>query len=403
LDPAGDSIPDPPAEYRSLDASVATVSAEGVVTGVATGHARIIGTSDEFADTVVVTVAMGFTDVSAGFRTSCAIGVDGVTRCWGSDEFGQLGDGPGNSSGSRPVVVAGGLIFSQIGVSRGFPDNFSCGLTTGGAVYCWGSNSSGQLGTGGPSTDSPQPVGGGLTFTNLEVGSAHACALTSSGKAYCWGGNTAGQLGTGDSTSRAQPTPVAGNLTFTGLGAGFTHTCGVTGGGAAYCWGSGDDGRLGRGTTESSPTPVAVTGGLTFAAITAGRSHSCGLSTAGAAYCWGDNFMTQIGNGSYDIDTDLLSPTAVAGGQTWIALTAGTVTSCGIAAGGNAYCWGHSGEGNLGHGVFDTGNHYASPQLVVGDHRFSSISIGSSTCGVSTDPGTPVYCWGRFPVLVTGF
>jgi hypothetical protein len=39
----------------------------------------------------------------------------------------------------------------------------------------------------------------------------------------------------------------------------------------------------------------------------------------------------------------------------------------------------------------------------VGDHRFSSISIGSSTCGVSTDPGTPVYCWGRFPVLVTGF
>jgi alpha-tubulin suppressor-like RCC1 family protein len=404
LDPAGDSIPDPPAEYRSLDPSVATVSAEGVVTGVATGHARIVGTSDEFADTVVVTVAMGFTDVSAGFRTTCAIGVDGVTRCWGSDESGQLGDGPGNSSGTRPVVVAGGLDFRQIRTSRSV-NGFTCGLTTGGAAYCWGNNSTGQLGTAGPSSDAPQPVAGGLTFTTLEVGAEHACAIATGDKAYCWGGNSFGQLGTGDSTSRAQPTEVAGGLTFTELGAGFSHTCGVTGAGIAYCWGNGEEGQLGQGTTDGSPTPVAVTGGLTFATVSAGSRHSCGITTAGAAYCWGNNSWSQLGHGRFVFDK-VLTPTAVAGGKTWIAVSAGSIITCGIATDGSAWCWGSSNDhGNLGNGHFDHGNHHPNPEAVVGDHRFSSISVGvgGTTCGVTTDPGTPLYCWGYFPVLVTGF
>jgi alpha-tubulin suppressor-like RCC1 family protein len=403
LDAAGNTVLNPRVQYRSLDPAVTTVSADGLVTGVATGQTRIVATSDELADTVAVTVAMGFTTVSAGFGTTCAIRTNGESRCWGSDEFGQLGDGPANSSGTPSVPVAGGLTFRQIGTSRNFSEGFSCGLTAAGTAYCWGSNSVGQLGTGGPSANAPQPVAGGLTFTALEVGGEHACAIAASGKAYCWGGNAYGQVGTGDSTNRAQPTAVAGDLRFAGIATGIAHTCGVTSAGGAYCWGSGDNGRLGQGTTDGSPTPVAVTGGLTFAAVTAGRSHSCGLTTAGAAYCWGDNFMTQIGHGSYLL-TDVLTPAAVTGGKTWIALSAGMVTSCGIAADGNAYCWGHSGEhGNLGNGRWDTGNHYAEPQLVVGSHHFSSISIGSRTCAVSTGPGNPVYCWGRTPSLVTGF
>jgi alpha-tubulin suppressor-like RCC1 family protein len=404
LDPAGDTMPNPSVQYRSLDPAVATVSATGLVTGVATGHASMVATSDEFADTVSVAVAMGFTAVSAGFRTFCAIGVNGESRCWGSDEFGQLGDGPGNSSGTTPVTVAGGLTFVQIGTSRNGAERFSCGLTVAGAAYCWGSNLVGQLGTSGPSADAPQPVGGGLTFTALEVGGEHACAIATSGKAYCWGGNAFGQLGTGDSTNRAQPTEVVGDLQFTELGVGITHTCGVTTGGGAHCWGDGGEGRLGDGTTDGSPTPVAVTGGLTFASVTAGRAHSCGLTTAGAAYCWGDNFSTQIGHGSYDIDTDVLVPAAVAGEKTWIALSAGSLTTCGIAADGSAWCWGYNTEqGGLGNGTLGHGTHHATPLLVVGGHRFSSISVGSSTCAVSTDPGTPIYCWGHVPVLVTGF
>jgi hypothetical protein len=408
LDPAGDTMPNPPLQYRSLDPAVATVSSDGLVTGVATGQTRIVVTSDELADTTAVTVAMGFTAVSVGLSTACAIRPGGEARCWGSDEFGQLGDGPGNSSGTA-ISVAGGLHFREIGTSRNLwgYEGFTCGLTTAGAAYCWGGNSVGQLGTGGASAHSPQPVVGGLTFTAIAVGGQHACAIATGGKAYCWGDNSHGQLGTGDSTNRAQPTAIAGDLEFTALGLGVTHTCGVTESGDAFCWGDGRNGRLGQGSTDGSPTPVVVTGGLSFKAVTGGYSHSCGLTTTGAAYCWGDNFMTQLGNGRYLLQ-DFPTPQAVTGGKTWLALSAGLSTSCGIAADGSAWCWGHSGEhGALGNGVWDTGNHYAEPQLVVGSHGFSSISIGGlpvgGTCAVSTDPGTPIYCWGRFPALVTGF
>lgn len=404
LDAAGDTVLDPSAQFRSLDPAVATVSAGGVVAGVATGQTGIVAQSGELADTAAVTVAMGFTAVSAGSGTTCAIRVGGEARCWGSDEHGQLGDGPGNSTGTVPVPVAGGLRFAQVGTSSNPGERFSCGLTAAGSAYCWGDASVGQLGKSGPSSDAPQPVSGGLAFGMLSVGGTHACALTTTGKAYCWGGNADGQLGTGDSALRSQPTAVAGNLTFTTLSAGLVHTCGVTAGGAAHCWGSGEWGRLGQGTTDGSPTPVPVAGGLTFASVSAGPYHSCGVTIAGAAYCWGFNGGGRIGLGHYaGLFTGVLVPALVAGGKSWIAISAGNFISCGLTDDGSAYCWGQSHEGNMGNGSWDTGNPHPSPELVAGSHHFSSISVGSQACAVSTGPGTPLYCWGTRPGLVTGF
>jgi alpha-tubulin suppressor-like RCC1 family protein len=93
----------------------------------------------------------------------------------------------------------------------------------------------------------PTPVAGGLTFTSLAVGGFHTCGLTSGGAAYCWGLNDYGQLGDGTiggppcnflgQCSRLTPTPVAGGLAFISLTVGAEHTCGLTSGGAAYCWG----------------------------------------------------------------------------------------------------------------------------------------------------------------------
>ncbi len=404
IDAAGDSVLDPTAQFRSLDPAVATVTPAGMVTGVATGRGRIVAQSGELADTAEVAVAMGFTAVSAGYGTTCAIRLGGEARCWGSDQYGQLGDGPGNSTGTRPVAVAGGLRFVQIGASSNTSEQFSCGLTAAGTVYCWGGNSFAQLGSSGPSSDAPRSVAGGLSFGSLAVGGTHACALTTTGKAYCWGGNENGQLGTGDSTMRSQPTAVAGNLTFTALSAGLTHSCAVTTGGAAYCWGSGERGLLGDGTTDGNPTPVPVAGGLTFASVAAGPYHSCGVSTAGAAYCWGSNSGGRIGLGTYEgLFTDVLVPARVAGGKSWMAIDAGHLISCGVTDDGSAYCWGQSYDGNLGNGSWDTGNPHPSPELVVGSHHFSLISVGYQSCAVSTGPGTPLFCWGNRPGLVTGF
>jgi alpha-tubulin suppressor-like RCC1 family protein len=135
-------------------------------------------------------------------------------------------------------------------------------MTAAGAAYCWGDNESGQLGDGTttPNYWSPVPVLGELTFAEVSAGTHYSCGVTTGGAAYCWGWNSVGQLGDGTTTDRTTPVPVLGGLTFARVSAGYYHTCGVTTTGAAYCWGENNYGQLGNGTTTPSTVPVKVAG-----------------------------------------------------------------------------------------------------------------------------------------------
>src|SRR5436189_6488800 len=81
----------------------------------------------------------------------------------------------------------------------------TCGLTTDGAAYCWGTMSPLY-----PLDEVPVAIPGGLSFIALASGNAHACAVTTSGAAYCWGLGGDGQFGNGSTTDSADsPIPVA--------------------------------------------------------------------------------------------------------------------------------------------------------------------------------------------------
>jgi alpha-tubulin suppressor-like RCC1 family protein len=307
-----------------------------------------------------VSGGLAFSSISIQYAGGCGLVAGGSAWCWGgvgepTTSGGALGGG--NGSAPVPIALVGGMSFTAISDA----DGQACGLSGSGAAYCWGWNRYGQLGTG-TTTDSPIPaaVSGGLTFTMLSAGGDdHACGLTSVGVAYCWGANSSGQLG-GPSTDTCtipsgSPTPcsltpimVTGGLTFSALSAGtWGYTCGVTTSGAAYCWGSNSYGQLGNGTTTNSPTPVPVSGGLTFTAISAGE-HTCGLAAGGVAYCWGFNRRGQLGNGG---TTNSATPVAVSGGLAFASISAGTQHTCGFTAGGVAYCWGWNDRGQLGDGT----------------------------------------------------
>ena len=139
-------------------------------------------------------------------------------------------------------------------------------------------------------------VSSGVLASPIAAGYQHTCGLSSSGAAYCWGSNLSGQLGTREQLRSSTPVAVAGGLSFSALGTGWDYTCGLTSAGAAYCWGSNVGGQLGDGSQTSSSTPVAVSGGLSFSGITTGDGHTCGITAAGAAYCWGYNGYGQLGN-----------------------------------------------------------------------------------------------------------
>ena len=244
--------------------------------------------------------------------------------------------------------------FEASAISAG--DEHTCALAPAGQAYCWGRNNNGQLGNGTTTTgqEVPTAVAGGLTFASISAGAQHTCALTAAGQAYCWGSNSTGQLGDGTTTVRLVPTAVVGGLTFASISVGFFHTCGITPAGQAYCWGSNGNfnfnqlaGQLGDGTRSRRLVPTAVAGGLTFTSISAGAYHTCALTTTGQAYCWGTNETGPLGDGT---TTVRLVPTAVAGGLTFASISAGTQHTCGITLATQAYCWGSYLYGRLGVG-----------------------------------------------------
>jgi alpha-tubulin suppressor-like RCC1 family protein len=92
----------------------------------------------------------------------------------------------------------------------------------------------------------------------VTLGGGYSCGLTTSGEGWCWGGNTSGQLGDGSAVTRLSPVLVSGGRQWTLLVAGFDQTCGVAVNGRGWCWGDNLFGELGNGTTNPSAVPVRV-------------------------------------------------------------------------------------------------------------------------------------------------
>ena len=284
--------------------------------------------------------------------------------------------------------MAGGHTFEDLAAG----DLHSCAIDAAGTAWCWGANSSGQIGDGTTSQRTAAvSVAGGHTFTAVAAGSNHTCALDADDAAWCWGSNAGGQLGDGTTTQRNSPVLVSGGHAFTAISAGESHTCATDEAGAAWCWGLNQHGELGDGTTTQRSGPVAVDGGRTYATISAGHSHSCAVDTTDVAYCWGYNASGRVGVAPLLGSLDITAPVAVSGGHPFTSVSAGGSHTCAIDPSGQAWCWGHDAEGQLGDGwVWErTG----LPVAVDGDRDATLVASGGSHSCYRDSEGY-AWCWG---------
>lgn len=211
----------------------------------------------------VISLTSDIVAIAAGDSHTCALTSSGGAKCWGSNVFGELGNGITGWE-VTPVDVIG-LTSGIAAIAPG--DYHTCALTTEGGVKCWGSNNFGELGDGTMSSIHDVPVDVmGLTsgVTAIATGGRHTCALTAGGGVKCWGSNEYGQLGDGTFINRSDfGTNTAVNVIgltseVVAIAAGDTHTCAVTLSGEIKCWGVNGSGQLGDGTTTPHPSPVDV-------------------------------------------------------------------------------------------------------------------------------------------------
>lgn len=329
-------------------------------------------------------VAVSARSVSASSDHACAVTNQGAVKCWGSNADGQLGDG--STSDSRIPVDVVGLSSDVVAVSAGVGHN--CAVKRTGAVKCWGWNEFGQVGDG-TLADQHVPVDVVRVDPNVAAvtcGNGFSCALTVGGHVQCWGRTLP--------PARDAPTDVPGLASGVasvsgGVAAGDEQACVVTSKGSAKCWGSNANGELGDGSGASSAIPVDVQGlSVGVSGISAGNSFTCAVTTAGGVKCWGGDFgefgASHWGGVRLPLDVPGLSSSIVS-------VSAGNVQACVRTSSGGARCWGDNDRGQLGNG---TTTKSSAPVDVIGlSSGVKEISAGASfTCAV-TDVGA-VKCWG---------
>ncbi|HUT53765.1 MAG TPA: hypothetical protein VM658_10260 [bacterium] len=384
-------------------------------------------------------------DISTGSNFVCAMLADGRTKCWGSNQYGELGDGRGGTGVSSDVPVSVYGVSDAVALCSGY--RFSCVVDSGGWVHCWGKNDRGELGNG-TLNDSlfPQPALWVENAVDVTCGYEHACALIADGSIECWGYNDFGQLGSWSGVNikpnliNTTPTIVSYNaVTVPGITdavavtAGDNFTCAILAGGTLQCWGDNRQGQLGveecgectvpgddlyahghcevlpGGTpncypphgwiyqlefcTDQCTVPTSVSGLQNVVDAGLGVNHACAVLASGDVKCWGQNQISKysdkgmLGDGT---TIDSVFPVTVAGNPDGLSLNLMKRKSCLIESGGAVECWGgtqHSGEPSV---LSPSPLTTIDGVITLGGGRNGTacalLRDGSAVCGITSTP-----------------
>lgn len=339
--------------------------------------------------------------LSPGAYHALAVCSDGTVVSWGTNSYGELGNGTtARRSAAGSITTTGTPLAGRTVIAVASGEYHSLALCSDGTLAGWGQNGAGQIGDG-TTTDKLVPTAVTTAGTPLATrkvvaiaaGAYHNLALCSDGALVAWGQNNAGQVGDSSTTNRSTPvlvttagTPLAGR-TVVGIAAGGSHCLALCSDGTLVAWGSNANGQIGDNTTTNRPAPVAVTtsgtplAGKVITRIAAGNGQSLAGCSDGALAAWGWNTQGQVGDNTTtqrNVPTAVVTSGTALAGKSVIALAGGSHHSLALASDGTLAAWGLNSYGQIGDGTTTQRNvpTAVSATALVPGERFSGLFAG---------------------------
>ena len=375
--------------------------------------------------------------LALGYQHTCARLDDGSVKCWGRNQFGQLGyddkvtRGDGVGPGTETLAAVNlGAGRTAVAITAG--DYHTCAILDNGDSKCWGRNKTGELGQGsivalGDAAGEmaalpPIDLGAGRHAIEITAGQAFTCARLDDNSVKCWGRNQSGQLGKGNNVNlgitpgdiaASAPINFGTGLTPIQMSLGHYHGCAILldAGGDSHtkCWGDNRWGQLGHGDQVNLGDTAGEMGdnlpelnfgtGLSAEYLMATGGHSCAKLSDLSVKCWGLNTWGAVGliagNGApvnkllcNNDPKDCVGDdpgemgnalTAAIAAGTADKLTLGYRHSCALLLTGQFKCWGSNEEGQVGIGN-NTGNN-----VNIGDQAGEIAALATTVLKPGTD------------------
>lgn len=354
-------------------------------------------------------------DIASGSHFTLIVKADGTVVGWGRDS-----DGPAARPVSANRVVPTPIVIDLPGkvLQVAMGDTTQYALLEDGTVVAWGTNDEGQLGNGpmgatGELGRYPKPsitpvqVTGLKDIIQIEAGAKHAVALRKDGTVWAWGTRDEGAIGDGPPKTLRPvmaigPTQVPGLQGITQIAAARHHNLALRTDGKVMAWGHNRDGQLGNGTRENGWLPAEVTGLGKVVAIAAGVASFAGNSFSGAVrddgtvWTWGSGVSGVMGNGTRNPSPDdpggrNLLPQQVPGLANVKALSLGSGHAAALLRDGTLRMWGSDAFGQIGAGT--SAGYYPKPVMPKGLTNVASVYMASSRSFAVRTNGS-VWMWG---------
>ncbi len=353
------------------------------------------GSNEQRNYPVQIFSARSWLEIAAGDSHTIAIKTDGSFWSWGYNGVGELGDGT-NTNRISPTNIACpfGTILPVQGcwklIAKG-ASGHTVGIALDGSLWAWGSDDFGQIGNGTitRSITTPVKIGTATNWKTVVAGGNFTIATKTDSTMWSWGYNYNGQLGDSSRVNKVIPVLASKATSWQTISAGGNHTIAIKTDGTLWGWGFNQSGALGDGTTTLKISPVQIGTGTNWLKIATGGQISIAIKTDSTLWAWGDNVSGQFGDGT--IGTNSTVPIQIGTDRNWKTISLGSDHTIATKTDGTLWGWGIGNYGQIGDG--QSWHNYSPVQIGIATNW---LSVGASTYyTIATKTDGTLWGWGN--------